>query len=117
MARSRDARKWREWRRRMRGYEKGRQSVAAFCRDEGVSEASFYQWRRRLAEPPVQELDSEADVRAGFRPVHVLRAARISVCLPGGTRLRVPSSDPQAVRLVIETLARLDVQRAGGSPC
>jgi transposase-like protein len=117
MARSRDARRWQEWRRRMQRFEEGQQSVAAFCRDEGVSDASFYQWRRRLAEPSVQELDREADATTGFRPVRVLTATHISVRLPGGTRLRVPSSDPQAVRLVIETLAHLDTQRVGGGSC
>ena len=117
MARSRDARKWQQWRRRMRGFEKGQQTVAAFCREEGVSEASFYHWRRRLADPSAQERGGEADSTAGFRPVRVLRAAQISVRLPGGTRLQVPSSDPEAVRLVIETLARLDAQRAGDGPC
>ena len=117
MARSRDARKWQEWRRRMQRFEERQQSVAAFCRDEGVSEASFYQWRKRLAEPSVQELHGEADATTGFRPVRVLTATHISVRLPGGARLRVPSSDPQAVRLVIETLVSLDAQCAGGGPC
>ena len=117
MARSRDARKWQEWRQRMQRFEERQESVAAFCRDEGVSEASFYHWRRRLAEPLVQELGDRVDATSGFRPVHVLTATHISVRLPGGTRLRVPSSDPEAVRLVIETLACLDAQRAGGGPC
>lgn len=117
MARLMDARKWQEWRGRMQRFEERRGSVAAFCRGEGVSEASFYQWRRRLAEASVQERGGGADATAGFRPVHVLRATSIAARLPGGTRLRVPCTDPQAVRLVIETLARLDAQRAGGGPC
>jgi len=117
MARSRDARKWREWRGRMQRFEETQQSVAAFCRDEGVLEASFYQWQRRLAEPSVQGLGGELDATADFRPVRVLTATRVSVRLPGGTRLWVPSSDPETVRLVIETLACLDAQHAGGGPC
>ena len=118
MARSSDARKWREWRGRMQRFEEGQQSVAAFCRDEGVSEASYYQWRKRLAEPSAQGPGGDgADAAAGFKPVRVLTATSIAVRLPGGTRLRVPSSDPQAVRLVIETLACLDAQRAGDGPC
>jgi putative transposase len=31
-------------------------SVSAFCRREGISSASFYQWRKRLAGATVQEL-------------------------------------------------------------
>ena len=117
MARSVDARKWQEWRRRLRRFEERQQSVAAFCRAEGVSEAAFYQWRRRLAETPVQEPDDGADAAIGFKPVRVLAATSIVVRLPGGTRLRVPSADPQALRLVIETVAGLDAQRVGGGPC
>jgi len=118
MARSIDARKWREWRQRMQRFEERQQSVAAFCYDEGVSEASFYHWRRRLlAEPSVPERGSDADATTDFKPVRLLAATSIAVRLPGGTRLRVPSSDPQAVRLVIETVARLDAEHAGGGPC
>jgi hypothetical protein len=98
-------------------FEKREQSVAAFCREEGVSEASFYQWRKRLADTPAQGPSDPTDAAAGFKPVSVLAAASIAVRLPGGTRLRVPSSDPYALRLVLETLASFDAQRSGGGSC
>lgn len=50
MARRRDSRKRWQWQRRMERFEQTGQSVAEFCRGEGVSQASFYQWRRRLSE-------------------------------------------------------------------
>lgn len=40
------------WRRRLARHEVGGQSVATFCRGEGVSVASFYQWRTRLQLTP-----------------------------------------------------------------
>jgi hypothetical protein len=112
MAGSLDSGKVREWQRRMTRFEEAQQSVAEFCRKEGVSAPSFYQWRKRLARRPWP-----AEEAAGFRPVRLVGSADIAVQLPGGTQLQVPTSDRRALRLVIDTLARVDAQRAGGGPC
>jgi hypothetical protein len=116
MAHSFPERKAHEWRRRLRRYHKSRQSVVAFCRQEGVSQPTFYFWRKRLAqavEPTPRSLEP-----AGFRPVRLLPAANVDVRLPGGTQLIVPLSDPEGLRLVIETLARVDADHAREArPC
>ncbi|MHB1038638.1 MAG: IS66 family insertion sequence element accessory protein TnpA [Pirellulales bacterium] len=118
MAGSLDSRKVREWQQRMARFRKARQSVAEFCRKEEVSAPSFYQWRKRLAQRP-----RPAEEAAGFRPVRLagtngtLVADAVAVQLPGGTQLHVPTSERRALRLVIDTLARADAQRAGGGPC
>jgi transposase-like protein len=102
----------------MARFREAQQSVAEFCRQEGVSAPSFYQWRKRLAERP-----RSAEEAVSFRPVRLagtngtLVAAAIAVQLPGGTQLHIPTSERRALRLVIETLARVDAQRRGGSPC
>ena len=51
MARSADSVKRQIWRQRLRRFERGRLTIAAFCQAEGVSAASFYQWRRILGKP------------------------------------------------------------------
>ena len=112
MAGSLDSQKVRQWRQRMGRFHQGRQSVTVFCRTEGVSAPSFYQWRKRPARRPRRREEA-----AGFRPVRLVAAAGVVVQLPGGTRLEVPISDPQALRLVIDALARADAERAGGDPC
>lgn len=38
------------WAARMRRYQQCQSTVARFCRDEGVSVPSFYNWKRKLAE-------------------------------------------------------------------
>jgi hypothetical protein len=112
MAGSLDSRKVHEWRRRMTRFEEAQQSVAEFCRKEGISAPSFYQWRKRLAQRP-----RPAEEAVGFRPVRLVSSPGVGVQLPGGTQLHVPTSDRRALRLVIDTLARADAERAGGGPC
>ncbi len=112
MAGSLDSRNAREWQRRMARFQEGQQSVAEFCRQEGVSAPSFYQWRKRL----IQHL-GPAEEAAGFRTVRLGGSAGVAVRLPGGTQLHVPTSDLQALRLVIDRLARADARRSGGGPC
>jgi len=115
MARSVSGRKTLEWRRRLRRFRKSRQSVIAFCREEGVSPPSFYLWRRRLTEArPERPAGKPA---SGFRPVRIVPAAGVSVQLPGGTRLVVPLSDAEGLRVAIEALARVDGERGEGASC
>lgn len=112
MARSLSDRKAQEWRQRLIRFEKSRQSVNAFCGQEGFSPQSFYLWRKRLAKQPA------AQPPDAFRPVRVLAAGGVSVQLPGGTQLVVPTADAQSLQLVIETLARIDADRLGDArPC
>ena len=41
-----------EWKRRLRRYERTELTVAEFCRQEGISVSSLYQWMRTLAGMP-----------------------------------------------------------------
>ena len=50
MARSSDSGKAAAWRRRVGRFEHSGLTVASFCEQEGVSTASFYRWRNRLAD-------------------------------------------------------------------
>jgi transposase len=106
-----------EWQRRMRRFRKSQHSVVEFCRQEGVSAPSFYLWKKRLAQPAASK-PSNGEVPSGFRPVRLLPTAGVSVQLPGGTQLVVPTSDAESLRLVIDLLARADAERLGDArPC
>lgn len=115
MAGSLGSRKAVEWRRRLARFRQGRQSVAEFCRREGVSAPSFYLWRKRLAQPagPAGEPVELGD----FAPVRLVAGASVSVQLPDGTRIQVPSSDRRALQTVIATLVRSDARRRGAASC
>ena len=106
-----------EWRRRLSRFQQSQLTVAAFCRQEGVSVPSFYLWRKRLAlsRPTKHECSKPP---AGFRPVRLLPSVGVSVQLPGGTQLVVPTTEAESLRLVIETLTRVDADRMSeGRPC
>ena len=68
MARSSDSPKLLEWQRRMSRFEKLQRPVTRFCRDEGVSVPSFYQWRKKLQQRQ-QARSAAGDVGASFAAV------------------------------------------------
>jgi hypothetical protein len=116
MARSSSVSRQQFWQQRLARFQASRQTVVEFCRKEGVSQPSFYLWRKRLSPPSVGRPGTK--LPAGFRAVHLLPSANVSVQLPGGTQLVVPMADRESLRLVIETVTRIDAAVAGGDrPC
>lgn len=67
--------KVKEWTNRLAKFEESNKSIAVFCVHAGVSEASFYHWRKRLREA------SDA-VSTGRR----LEAVHVVASLPMATR-------------------------------
>ena len=107
MRRGPDAVKLDLWRRRLREFERGTQTVAAFCRRVGVSSATFYGWRRKVARSPGSGNSShgpQAMSPLGFLPVQVTGQLQgvIEVVLAGGTRVLVPSGDRESLQWVLE---------------
>jgi transposase-like protein len=49
----------------LREAEKGRKSVAELCREAGVTETSFYRWRRLLPDLPQGNVPQGADPGRG----------------------------------------------------
>ena len=48
MPRGHSPQKIRQWTERLKRFERSGVSVARFCQSEGISESSFYQWKRKL---------------------------------------------------------------------
>lgn len=116
MGRQRDVVLWGEWRERLGRFEAWDSSVAEFCQWEGVSQAAFYVWRRKL------ECEDQADAsgleRAAERqPMFVQVVADagvvgdsdgvIVVRLANGHLVELPASDHQLVLGVIQVVAAL----------
>lgn len=109
------------WRDRLARFRKCGLTVKEFCRQEVVSEPSFYQWRKRLVhgQPgakrarrvggrPTKTVKSQP-----FVPVKVASSDAITssifglglaeVELPNGVRIRVPATHAEALRIAILT--------------
>jgi len=89
-----------QWRERIAEQERSGLSVKQFCKERGVSEYSFYTWRKRLAKKePVRFalVDREA---AGQEA-----ATALELLLRSGERLRIGSGvDAATLRTVLEAL-------------
>jgi transposase len=99
------------WRRVLARWRRSGVSVRAFCRAEGISEPSFYVWRRKL--------DQADHKKPAFLPVHVVTeeakqpATRdIEIVLANGRCLRVgPGFDPHTLVTLVDLL------EAGDTSC
>jgi hypothetical protein len=97
------------WIDRLQRFAAAGQTPADFCAAEGVSLASFYLWKRRLAAehgPPAGEAGMPR-----LLPVRLTAAATpVELVLPGGAVLRLgPGCDLDFVRALLAAL--------GGTPC
>ena len=109
------------WRERLARFGESKLTVKEFCRQEGVSDPSFYQWRKRLEKDPpvlkqtrrIGKRSAKAEKSQSFVPVRVSSAEDLSnsvfgsivaeVEFPNGVRIRVPATHAEALRIAILT--------------
>ena len=86
------------WRRMVAEREQSGESIREFCRKQGVSEHSFYAWRKRIGrEAPVTFALVETK-----RPTAAVPAL-LEIALTSGERLWIPC-EAQALRVVLSAL-------------
>lgn len=103
------------WEERLRRFELGGLSIAAFCRREGVSREAFDFWRSRVGigrnstppARPARRRERNSEPRQSFVPVEIVGAATIEIYLPNGVRLTVPASDRASLETAIAAVGRL----------
>jgi hypothetical protein len=84
------------WRQLMNEQEASGKSVRTYCREQDISEFSFYSWRRRLrTEEPVTF--ALVDTTGSGAPT------MIELVLTSGDRLRIPG-DAATLRMVLNVL-------------
>lgn len=104
------------WMRRMQRFARCRLTVAAFCEQEQVSIAAFYQWRRKLTND-VSDAGTSAmaerlvtrptPIVKGFVPVKLLQPTVIEVRLANGVMLTLPAGDLEVLRQTLNFVSRL----------
>ena len=112
MARPKDLSLEHTWRRRLRRQAVSGLSIPEFCAREGVSTASFYAWRRRLAAPPAVRPDTPLFVPLPFdlapRPEETAPSHGFEIELPYQVRLRCNAApEPEWIGRLVAALAGL----------
>jgi hypothetical protein len=88
----------RQWAERLERFRRSGQTVAQFCAAEGVSEPSFYVWRRTLAAEAVAPPPTVVPIRVTPSPA----APAIELALPSGAVVRFPNGvTPDVIAAVV----------------
>ena len=89
-------------------WQTGGLSVRQFCQQEGLSEPSFYSWRKRLAKPAEAQPDADVDCRQErFIQVSLptASASGVELLLSSGHLLRIPVGvDRQTLTAVLSAM-------------
>lgn len=103
------------WRHRIAQQQASGQSIRAFCRDQKLSEHSFYAWRKQLETTNARDNDKANPVRFALvqtataikQPTVATRqlsnAEPLELILASGDRLLIPP-DAATLRLVLDAL-------------
>ena len=91
-----------EWAERIAAQQRSGISVKQFCKEEGLTEYSFYAWRKRLQESgPVRFALVERSVRRQERTME----PALELVLATGERLRIGAGvDTATLRIVLDLL-------------
>ncbi len=140
MLRGSNPAKVQQWTDRLARFQKSNLKVPAFCRNEGVSVPSFYQWKKRLASKTIASENKRgggkipsisdpahqhAKTTAGpaFQSVEILPTAA-GQANPSVTTIRLPhgieielGSDLRVVELLIKQLLDRSADSKGGRQC
>lgn len=115
MSRGSNPEKIKEWTGRLKRFEKSKQTVAAFCRGEGVSVPSLYHWKKRVR---------DVAAPSPFQQVHVssplIKPAqeRTVIQLGNGIHIKLGSDLPVAELVVKQVLdAAINASTTGAKSC
>jgi transposase-like protein len=85
-----------EWAERIAAQGRSGMSVKQFCKEQGLTECSFYAWRKRLQESGLVQFALLKTVAS---------AAPLELLLANGERLRIANGvDAATLRLVLDAL-------------
>lgn len=79
-----------KWRRIVEAQQTGGQTVAAYCREQRIGQASFYAWKKRLRRSPAPRM-ARAPALAGFVEVTTASppAAQVLSALPSPPQIEI----------------------------
>ena len=91
-----------EWAERIAAQQRSGISVKQFCKEQGLTEQSFYLWRKKLREQPPMRF---ALVETGSARRQPATEAGLELVLASGERLHIGAGvDSATLRMVLEVL-------------
>jgi len=130
MGRGNDVARQEVWRRRLERFAGWAGTAAEFCRREAVTQASFYLWRKRLAQGGVRGRTVATDgLRDARRPaddgrrgcppfveLSLTGTAWVEIELPNGAVVRVPAEREATLRVAIDAAGEWGGTHARNTP-
>jgi hypothetical protein len=80
----------RQWQERLGRFDHSNLTVAEFCKLEGYSPASFYQWRRKLGTRQSADVPTFVPIDLDSSDLQSQGTGSIQVELPGGALVKIP---------------------------
>jgi hypothetical protein len=110
-----------QWRQRLERFAQSGQTVTQFCQAERISEASFYQWKRKLAPQASTASPDSKSARPAFQAVAITSPSRsaTTVRLAHGVEIEL-GGDLRVVGAVVKQLLEASsgaTRAAGGRSC
>ena len=109
------------WTERLERFARSGQTVVQFCQAERVSQPSFYQWKRKLAQHARPASSDSKSAPSGFRAVELTspRLSATTIRLGNGVEIEL-GDDLRVVQAVVKQLLELAsgaTLAAGGRSC
>jgi transposase len=94
----------RRWAERLERFRRSGQTIAQFCAAEGISEPSFYVWKRTLAGAAASPIP-DAPALVPICLTHSPAAPPIEVVFASGTVLRFPAdARPEVIAAIVHAV-------------
>lgn len=95
------------WSERLARFRQSNQSVAAFCRSEGFSQPSFYQWKKKLASADYGPISTGTLVASSFKAVELSSDIQSCTTIRLGGEIEIQlGNDLPTVAIVVAQLAK-----------
>ncbi len=96
------------WSERLARFRQSNQSVASFCRSEGFSQPSFYQWKKKLASPDDRPRSNSTLVaNSSFQAVELRSVIQTATTIRLGGDIEIHlGNDLPTVATVVAQLAK-----------
>ena len=110
-----------QWKERLERFARSGLTVVQFCQAEHVSQPSFYQWKKKLADQASPASSESKAARSAFRTVEVTSPCQVATTIRLGNGVEIELGDDlRVVQAVVKQLFELSsgaTLAAGGRSC